>query len=87
MFYVYILKSDRTPEDGAAKAYYYVGSTSDLRRRLAEHNRGDCLHTQRYRPWTVVNYVAFLSRRKAEDFERYLMSRAGRRFQLLRLAD
>jgi predicted GIY-YIG superfamily endonuclease len=86
MFYVYILKSDPSPTRGAESqgevAYFYVGCTSDLRRRLAEHNRGDSAHTAKDLPWRLINYFAFLSRSKAEKFERYLKSRAGRRFQL-----
>jgi predicted GIY-YIG superfamily endonuclease len=80
MFYVYILKSHPSPE--GAEAHYYVGYTSDLKRRLAEHNRGDSPHTAKHLPWKLLNYFAFLSRRKAEEFEHYLKSRAGRRFQL-----
>ncbi len=95
MFYVYILKStslelpppqrsrDSPPSgDGQVTDHFYVGCTSDLKRRLAEHNRGDSPHSAKYLPWTRLNYFAFLSRRKAEEFEHYLKSRAGRRFQL-----
>ena len=75
MYYVYILRSEKEPKR------YYVGCTSNLRRRFTEHNRGDSLHTHRYRPWRLINYFAFLSRDKANAFEHYLKSGAGRRFQ------
>ena len=82
MHYVYILKSNSSPPGAEARTHYYVGNTSDLKRRIAEHNRGDSSHTAKYRPWRLVNYFAFLSRNKAEAFEHYLKTRAGRSFQL-----
>jgi putative endonuclease len=30
----------------------YIGLTSDVRTRLADHNAGRCLHTARHRPGT-----------------------------------
>ncbi|NBW41545.1 GIY-YIG nuclease family protein [bacterium] len=75
MFYVYILASQSNP------GRFYVGCSCDLKRRLAQHNRGDSKHTAKYRPWRLVNYIAFLSKEKAEAFEEYLKSGAGRRFQ------
>jgi len=76
MHYVYILNSEKDP------THFYVGTTSNLKRRLAEHNRGDSVHTNQYRPWRLINYFAFLSRERAEKFEHYLKTGAGRRFQL-----
>ncbi len=76
MHYVYILKSEKDC------SRYYVGSTSNLKRRFAEHNRGDSRHTFQCRPWKLINYFAFVAKEKAEAFERYLKSGAGRRFQL-----
>lgn len=59
-----------------------MGSTSNLKRRFAEHNRGDSIHTAQYRPWKLINYFAFTNKDGAEAFEHYLKSGAGRRFQL-----
>ena len=81
MFYVYILKSESDHKR------YYVGSTSDLKRRLAEHNRGDSTHTAYHRPWSLINYFAFLTRKKAETFEAYLKTCSGRKFQLRHLGE
>src|SRR5580704_7406773 len=39
MFYAYILESISTPGE------FDRGHTDDLKRRLAEHNRGHCPHT------------------------------------------
>ena len=65
MHYVYLLQSETFP------GQRYVGLTSDLRRRLAEHNTGKSPHTSKYARWRLVTYVAFSNAHKAEVFERY----------------
>lgn len=74
MFYAYILRSLSDPSQR------YIGSTQDLRARLAKHNKGDVPHTSKYRPWKVETYVAFESMEKASAFERYLKSGSGHAF-------
>jgi putative endonuclease len=76
MFYVYILQSENN------NSRFYMGLTSDLKRRFTEHNRGDSVHTNQHRPWRLINYFAFVNRAKAAAFEHYLKTGAGRRFQL-----
>jgi putative endonuclease len=39
MYYVYLLRS------AAKRNETYVGSTSDLKKRLADHNSGKSIHT------------------------------------------
>ncbi len=73
MHFVYILES----EDAE---HWYVGVTSDLNRRMLEHNRGHSTHTSKYTNWKLKNYFAFVERRKAEEFEKYLKSHSGRAF-------
>jgi predicted GIY-YIG superfamily endonuclease len=58
----------------------YVGSTDDLRRRLAEHNAGKSPHTAKHRPWTAVVALYFEDKAKAEAFERYLKDGSGHAF-------
>ena len=74
MFYAYVLRSLSDPTQR------YVGSTQDLRARLAKHNKGDVPHTSKYRPWKVETYVAFETMEKAAAFERYLKSGSGHAF-------
>lgn len=76
MHYVYILNSEKDP------THFYMGVTCNLKRRFAEHNRGDSTHTSQFRPWRLINYFAFLGREKAGKFEQYLKSGTGRRFLL-----
>jgi len=77
--YVYLLRSE------AVAGQRYVGATSDLQRRLAEHNSGKSPHTSRFAPWELVAYVAFSDDRKAALFERYLKSGSGHAFAGKRL--
>ena len=79
MHYVYLLQSERFPDKR------YVGITSDLKKRLIDHNSGKSPHTSRYFPWRLVTYVAFSDKRKAEAFERYLKSGSGHAFANRRL--
>ena len=74
MYYVYLIESDHIP------GRRYVGSTSDLRHRLHDHNAGKSPYTAKYKPWRLVTYIAFSSRKKAEEFERYLKSGSGHAF-------
>lgn len=73
MFYVYVLKSEVTDE-------IYTGLTSNIERRLAEHNSGHSKHTRKFKPWRLVNYTAFADKLSAEKFEAYLKSGSGRAF-------
>jgi putative endonuclease len=77
--YVYLLASEQF------KDQRYVGVTSDLKQRLAEHNAGKSSHTSKYLPWKLVTYVAFSDGKKADAFERYLKSGSGHAFARKRL--
>ena len=70
MWYVYILKS-RT--DGK----FYVGSTTDLRRRLQEHNNGQSKSTRNRRPLELEAYIAVKEESTARDLEKYLKTGSG----------
>ena len=79
MFYVYLIGSLSSDEQR------YVGITTDLKRRLQEHNSGKSCHTSKFKPWRLITYVAFSDRAKAESFERYLKSGSGHAFANRRL--
>ncbi|MBX4201264.1 GIY-YIG nuclease family protein [Candidatus Parcubacteria bacterium] len=79
MFYTYILQSiDNSNQT-------YIGSTSDLRKRLESHNSGANKHTSKFKPWKIVWYCSFLSEQKAIAFEKYLKSASGIAFRRKRL--
>ncbi len=75
MYYVYLLVS----EDGKT----YIGYTSDLRRRLREHNKGYNKST-RGKKWKLIYYEAFLSEEDAKDRERKLKQRGSAKYKLLK---
>ena len=79
MKYVYLLQSIPFPEKR------YIGLTSNLKNRLDAHNRGQSLHTAKFKPWELVTYVAFSNESKAIAFEEYLKSGSGRAFANRRL--
>ncbi|MEK7181462.1 MAG: GIY-YIG nuclease family protein [Patescibacteria group bacterium] len=65
MFYVYILKSRK---DGNI----YIGFTSDLSKRLKEHNSGKTKSTSYRIPLDLIYYEAYKSRDDAEKREKML---------------
>jgi putative endonuclease len=79
MYYVYSIQSENNPDK------YYVGLTTDVERRLEEHNAGKSIHTNKFRPWKIVSYTAFLCKSRAEKFEAYLKTSSGRAFAKKRL--
>jgi predicted GIY-YIG superfamily endonuclease len=68
--FVYVLKNADVPPR------YDTGLTSDVTRRRAEHNAGNCIHTAKYGP-SVDVVVEFTDERRAVAFERYLKSGSG----------
>jgi predicted GIY-YIG superfamily endonuclease len=79
MFYVYLIESD------SCSGKRYVGFTSDLKARIRTHNAGGSVHTAKYKPWHLVSYHAFSSKRNAQEFEHCLKSASGRAFASKRL--
>ena len=66
MYYVYILQSTKYQEK------YYVGFTKDLGKRFEDHNNSKSVYTTKYKPWKIAYYCAFVNKKKALDFEKYL---------------
>ena len=51
MFYIYVLQSES--DDGL-----YIGFSTDLRRRLKEHQEGKSFATSYRKPWRLIYYLA-----------------------------
>jgi predicted GIY-YIG superfamily endonuclease len=79
MYYVYLIRSISFTEK------VYIGYTQDLEQRLRTHNSGESVHTSSFMPWKLHAFLAFSSKKKALDFEKYLKSHAGRIFADKRL--
>ena len=75
MYYVYILKSLKTHNK------FYVGFTSNLEKRLAEHaDPKKDSYTYRHFPWKLETYTVFNNQSNAKAFESYLKTGSGRTF-------
>lgn len=80
MFYVYVLKSQK---DGN----YYVGYTSDLKKRLQAHNSCSVPSTKYRTPFDLVYYEASQCQSDALRREKYLKTTYGKRYIKSRLRD
>ena len=58
----------------------YAGLTSDLKKRLVEHNEGKSTFTKFGRPWELVYYEAYKNKKDAASREKYLKSGWGRNY-------
>lgn len=65
MFYVYLLESEKT-------RWLYIGYTSNLSKRLEEHNSGKNYSTKKYLPVRLIYYEAYYSQLDAIDREKHL---------------
>ncbi len=60
--YVYIIYSRKS-------CRYYTGSTSDIKRRLVEHNAGKTRSTKSFRPWVLIYQEKFDTKTEARKRE------------------
>ncbi|MFA5573759.1 MAG: GIY-YIG nuclease family protein [Brumimicrobium sp.] len=67
MFYTYILYS-------AVHDRYYIGQTNDITKRLIRHNAGNVRSTKPFRPWEIVYYEEFETRKESMNREAKLKS-------------
>ena len=51
---------------------YYYGQTSNLEKRIEDHNKGASTYTKRYLPWKLVAYKAVETRSEAMKIEKQL---------------
>ena len=63
--YVYLLQS-------LNGARFYLGWTTDIERRLAEHNLGKSSYTKNRGPWRIVGYEMYRNHHEAKKRERTL---------------
>lgn len=77
MYFVYLLK--------LVNQKIYTGSTPDPKKRLHEHQQGQCKATKNLRPVKLIWYCAFPDRLIARRFENYLKTGSGQAFRNKRL--
>jgi predicted GIY-YIG superfamily endonuclease len=76
MWYVYFLE--------LKNGDIYVGSTPDLKRRVASHQKGQVQSTKAYGPVKLRSYVAVETETKARELEKYFKSGSGKAIALKR---
>lgn len=75
MYYVYIIRSINYQQQ------IYVGRTTNLAKRLSNHNSGTTPHTTKYKPWELIVQLGFKDEMRSIEFEQYLKSGSGRAFR------
>ena len=78
MYIVYIIQSLKDSS-------YYTGWTTNLEKRLKEHNLGLSKYSSTKKPFKLVWYCVFKDKKKAIKFEKYLKSGSGIAFRNKRL--
>jgi len=78
MYYSYVLRSKKNNK-------WYTGVTSDLRKRLKEHNDGKVHSTKNRCPFELIYYEGCINRKDAQMREGYLKSGIGKRYLKNRL--
>ena len=73
MYYVYVIKSEKDKR-------IYTGYTSDLKRRISEHNSGKVESTKNRKPLVLIYYEGCLSQKDALKREKYLKTAYGKRY-------
>jgi putative endonuclease len=77
MWYVYFLH--------LGNGHIYVGSTNDLKRRMASHEAGHVASTKPYLPALLKSYVAVETEDHARELEAYFKYGSGKAVALKRL--
>ena len=73
MYYVYIIQSEKD-------SLFYTGFTTDLNRRISEHNNGTQVSTKNRAPFQLVYYEWGLNKEDAIAREKYLKSGMGKKY-------
>ena len=73
MFYIYILWSEKLRKR-------YVGYTSDIAKRVHEHNEGNSKFTKSGIPWKLVHTEELSTKTEAIKRETFLKSGIGRKW-------
>ena len=70
-YYTYIIYSKKLDK-------YYTGSTADVEKRLERHNAGATKSTKNGRPWEIVYYEQFETRKEAVNREMHIKKQKSR---------
>jgi len=72
MYHVYIIENET--------GNWYIGYTTNLRRRISEHNNHKNVSTSKSKKWRLIYCETYSNKMDALGREKFLKSGAGRRF-------
>ncbi len=70
MYYVYVLLM--------SNKQFYIGYSSNVKRRIVEHKQGKCNTTKKYLPIKTIFCEIFINKKDALRREKYFKSTKGR---------
>ena len=70
-YYLYVLLSKKDNK-------FYIGTTNDLKRRIAEHRQGKNISTSKRLPLKLIFYEAYPTKSDAERRESYFKTAKGK---------
>ena len=74
MYWIYVLESKNDKN-------WYIGYTSNLKKRLVEHQSGyGSQTTKKKSDWKLIYCEGYLNKKDAEGRERFLKSGSGRKY-------
>ncbi len=73
MYYTYVIKS-------SVRNYIYVGISSNIARRIKEHDSGKNRTTKPYKPFILLHTERFSNRIEARAREKWFKSGEGKEF-------
>ena len=73
MYHVYIIEEE-------IKGSWYIGYTTDLKRRLVEHNNHKNISTAEGHQWKLIYCETYVNKMDALGREKFLKSGSGWRF-------
>ncbi len=73
MYHVYLIK-------GETKGTWYIGYSTDLKRRLAEHSNRKNISTSKESKWKLIYCETYVNTMDALGREKFLKSGSGWRF-------
>ena len=71
-YYIYILYSFKD-------FHLYIGFTTDLKKRLTQHAKGQSTATKFHTPYKLIHYEYFINKADAKAREEFLKSGYGRK--------
>ncbi len=79
MHHVYLI-------EGEPKGTWYIGYTTDLKRRLVEHNNHKNVSTSKESKWKLIYCETYVNKMDALGREKFLKSGSGWRFMKKQLS-